>query len=169
MSGSLDNTLKVWDIATGECVATLEGHSQGVRCGAHCTFVMIWLRRRSVALPCFRTGGASFLVMGMIGMRQEWSRCGTWRPANAWRRWKWTTVRRAASSFFCTFMIYLFLIGLGCCRVSRRAARRFCGVGQHAQGLGRGDPQMRGDTDWPLGWRTERGVRIVYFCDLSSM
>ena len=22
-----DNTLKVWDVATGECVATLEGHS----------------------------------------------------------------------------------------------------------------------------------------------
>ena len=25
--------LKVWDIETGECVATLEGHSDGVRCG----------------------------------------------------------------------------------------------------------------------------------------
>ena len=27
VSGSADNTLKVWDVATGECVATLEGHS----------------------------------------------------------------------------------------------------------------------------------------------
>ena len=27
VSGSNDNTLKVWDVATGECVATLEGHS----------------------------------------------------------------------------------------------------------------------------------------------
>ena len=26
-SGYPDNTLKVWDVATGECVATLEGHS----------------------------------------------------------------------------------------------------------------------------------------------
>ena len=31
VSGSKDNTLKVWDIATGECVATLEGHSMYVR------------------------------------------------------------------------------------------------------------------------------------------
>ena len=59
VSGSWDNTLKVWDVATGECVATLEGHSETVRCGVHCTFAMIWLRRRSLALPCFRTGGAS--------------------------------------------------------------------------------------------------------------
>ena len=27
--------LKVWDVATGECVATLEGHSGSVRCGVH--------------------------------------------------------------------------------------------------------------------------------------
>ena len=27
VSGSKDNTLKVWDVATGECVATLKGHS----------------------------------------------------------------------------------------------------------------------------------------------
>ena len=32
VSGSCDNTLKVWDVATGECVATLEGHSSAVRC-----------------------------------------------------------------------------------------------------------------------------------------
>ena len=33
VSGSYDKTLKVWDVATGECVATLEGHSgkYGVR------------------------------------------------------------------------------------------------------------------------------------------
>ena len=89
VSASYDNTLKVWDVATGKCVATLEGHSLYVRCGVRCTFVMIWLRRRSALLPCFRTGGGSFLVMGMI-MSQEWSRSGTWRPVNAWRRWKGT-------------------------------------------------------------------------------
>ena len=70
VSGSDDKTLKVWDIETGKCVTTLQGHSYGVRCGVLCTFVMIWLRRRSFALPCFRTGGASFLVMGTI-RRQE--------------------------------------------------------------------------------------------------
>ena len=59
VSGSRDNTLKVWDVATGKCVATLKGHSNDVRCGVHCTFVMIWLRRRSTASPSPRTGGAS--------------------------------------------------------------------------------------------------------------
>merc|ERR1712176_1190651 len=82
--------LKVWDVATGERVATLEGHSSNVRCGVHCTLVMMCLRRRSGALPCFPTGGASFLVMGIMIWIQECSRCGTWRPANAWRRWKGT-------------------------------------------------------------------------------
>ena len=47
VSASGDKTLKVWDVETGECVATLKGHSSYVRCGVHCTFVMIWLRRRS--------------------------------------------------------------------------------------------------------------------------
>ena len=64
---------------------TLEGHSRTVRCGVHCTFVMMWLRRRSAALPCFRTGGASCLRRTTTR-----SRCGTWRPASAWRRWKGT-------------------------------------------------------------------------------
>ena len=34
VSASQDKTLKVWDMATGKCVATLEGHSEGVRCAA---------------------------------------------------------------------------------------------------------------------------------------
>ena len=29
-SGSGDQTIKVWDLATGACAATLEGHSNGV-------------------------------------------------------------------------------------------------------------------------------------------
>ena len=54
-----DNTLKVWDVATGEeCVAAAEGHSREVRCSVRHAFVMMCLRRRSRALPCFRTGGA---------------------------------------------------------------------------------------------------------------
>ena len=93
VSASDDKTLKVWDVATGECVATLEGHSNDVRCGVRCTFVMIWLRRRSAALPCFRTGGASCLRRGT-----RRSRCGTWRPANAWRRWKGIRLACVAAS-----------------------------------------------------------------------
>ena len=34
VSGSWDNTLKVWDVATGKCVATLERHSSYVRSAA---------------------------------------------------------------------------------------------------------------------------------------
>jgi WD40 repeat protein len=30
VSGSRDETVKVWDAATGECVATLAGHSSAV-------------------------------------------------------------------------------------------------------------------------------------------
>jgi len=69
-------------------VRTLKGHSHYARCGVHCTLVMMCLRRRSMALPCFRTGGASFLVMGPTTTlpSQECSRCGTWRPVDAWRR-----------------------------------------------------------------------------------
>ena len=33
VSASRDKTLKVWDVETGECVATLEGHSYRVRRG----------------------------------------------------------------------------------------------------------------------------------------
>ena len=49
VSASRDRTLKVWDIETGECVATLEGHSHWVRRAASAfssTFVMMCLRRR---------------------------------------------------------------------------------------------------------------------------
>ena len=93
VSGSDDKTLKVWDVATGKCVATLEGHSGIVRCGVRCTFVMTCLRRRSGALRCFRTGGASCLRR-----TTRRSRCGTWRPASAWRRWKGTRITCVAAS-----------------------------------------------------------------------
>ena len=38
VSGSWDKTLKVWDVATGKCVATLKGHSDDVRCGVHFSY-----------------------------------------------------------------------------------------------------------------------------------
>ena len=50
VSGSLDKTLKVWDVETGECVTTLKGHSGCVRRAAFVfciTFVMMCLRCRS--------------------------------------------------------------------------------------------------------------------------
>jgi F-box and WD-40 domain protein 1/11 len=39
VSGSNDNTLKVWDIETGKCLATLEGHSDCVRRAASAVFL----------------------------------------------------------------------------------------------------------------------------------
>ena len=82
VSGSLDKTLKVWDVATGECLATIKVNFEVQRAAsAFCsTFVVICLRCRSRVLPCFRTGGASCL------RRPAGSKCGTWRPVNAWRR-----------------------------------------------------------------------------------
>ena len=81
VSASDDKTLKVWDVATGECVATLEGNSSYVRhASVVCTF-LICFRCRSGALRCFRTGGASCL-----GRTTTRSRSGTWRPASVWQR-----------------------------------------------------------------------------------
>jgi len=157
VSGSEDKTLKVWDVATGECLATLKGHSDFVRCGVHCTFVMIWLRRRSWALPCFRTGGASCL-----GRATTRSRSGTWRPANAWRRWKGTRVPCVAASAVLLWWSG-FVVGQWRRHLSGRAARRVWVERQHAQGVGRGDRRMRGDAERALGWRALR--RPLYFCD----
>ncbi|ANB12036.1 Met30p [Sugiyamaella lignohabitans] len=52
LTSSLDNTIKLWDIETGECVRTLFGHAEGVWCiaadtfrivsGAHDKLVKIW-------------------------------------------------------------------------------------------------------------------------------
>ncbi len=39
VSGSMDKTLKVWDVATGRCWATLEGHSGIVRRAASTVFL----------------------------------------------------------------------------------------------------------------------------------
>ena len=88
-----EGEIKVWDVVTGECVATLRGHSGSVRCGVHCTFVLTCVRCRSIVLPYLRTGGALFL-----GRTTRRSRCGTWRPANAWRRWKGTRAPCVAAS-----------------------------------------------------------------------
>jgi WD40 repeat protein len=59
VSASGDSTLKVWDVATGECVATLEGHSNDVRCvvtvDGHSNIVRLnvhFLRPLFVVLSC---------------------------------------------------------------------------------------------------------------------
>ena len=95
VSGSEDKTLKVWDVETGECVATLEGHSDVVRRAASAFVVLfvICLRCRFIALPYLRTGGASCLRRATTR-----SRCGTWRPVDAWRRWKGTLGECVAAS-----------------------------------------------------------------------
>ena len=68
---------------------TLEGHSDPVRraASAFCTTFVTWLRYRSMALRCFRTGGAS-----LLRRPTRRSKCGTCRLINAWRRCKGTRV-----------------------------------------------------------------------------
>ena len=52
-SGSGDKTVKIWNLDTGGCVATLRGHTNGVRClaaleggriasGSHDCSIKIW-------------------------------------------------------------------------------------------------------------------------------
>ena len=59
------------DLSKLALVRTLKGHSESVRCAAstYCAGVMR-LRCRSIALQCFRTGGASCLVV-LIGRGRE--------------------------------------------------------------------------------------------------
>ena len=84
----------VVDLSKLALVRTLEGHSDYVRRAVSTVhFVMMCLRRRFIALPCFRTGGASCLRRAT-----RRSRCGTWRPASAWRRWKGTRIGCVAAS-----------------------------------------------------------------------
>ena len=42
VSVSSDTTVKVWDVATGECLATLAGHSRDVWCGAFLFLFPVW-------------------------------------------------------------------------------------------------------------------------------
>ena len=116
---------------------------------------MIGFAVRSMALPCFRTGAS----LSCDGVQQEWSRCGTWRPANAWRRWKGTTRALRRPLYFCDDLAYC--VGQRRCRVSGRAARRVCVERQDAQGVGRGDRRMRGDAGRAFRARALR--RPLYF------
>ena len=140
--GALDTPgmLKVWDVATGRCVATLEGHSGGVRRAASTlcsTFVMMCLRRRSIVLLSLRTGGASCL-----GLTTTRSMSGTRGQTSAWRRWKGTRARCVAASAFCSTFVMTCLrrrsIALPCFRTGgasflRRSTRRSrCGTSRPA-------------------------------------
>ena len=168
VSASFDKTLKVWDVETGECVATLVGHSLSVRRAAStfcCTVVMMCLRRRSSALPCFRTGDASCLRR-TTGR----SRSGTWRLVNAWRRWKGTRISCvAASAIRSTFVMM-------CLR--RRSMALRCSRTGGASCLGRPTRRSRCGTSRPVNaWRRWKGTRVMcvarrplYFCaDLASL
>ena len=148
MSASEDKTLKVWDVATGECVATLEGHSNDVRCGVHCTFVMMCLRRRSSALPCFRTGDASCLRR-TTGR----SRSGTWRLVNAWRRWKGTRISCVAASAIRSTFVMMCLRRRSTALPSLRTGGASC--------LRRATRRSRCGTSRPANaWRRWKGTRI---------
>ena len=158
VSASYDDTLKVWDVATGECVATLEGHSSVVRCGVRCTFVMIWLRRRS--WRCGVSGRAARRVWVGRQDAQGVGRGDRRMRGDAGRALELGALRRPL--YFCDDLC--FVVGQWRCRVSGRAARRVWVVRQHAQGLGRGDRQMRGDAERALG-----DVRCGVHCTFVMM
>ena len=67
--GECDDTIKVWDVATGACLQTLRGHAD---CGA------VGVLCRPTDPGCSR------------GVRQRRSRCGTWRRGHACRRCRGT-------------------------------------------------------------------------------
>ena len=97
-SGSADKPLKVWDVKTGECVATLKGH-RGARCDVRCTCVM---SHRSAHIPrsvaVFPDGKASCL-----GSSTTRSRCGTHATGECVAiPWKGTKTRCSAH---CTFVM----------------------------------------------------------------
>ena len=115
---------------------------------------MMCLRRRSMALRCFRTGGASCLRRGTTR-----SRCGTWRPVDAATLEGHSGPRLRRPLYFCDDV---FVVGQWRCRVSGRAARRVWFGRQDAQGVGRGDRQMRGDAGRALGLGVRCGVRCTF-------
>ena len=43
VSGSSDNTIRLWDIESGQCLRVLEGHEELVRC-IRCVCVCVLLR-----------------------------------------------------------------------------------------------------------------------------
>jgi WD domain, G-beta repeat len=67
-SGSYDNTVRVWDVQTGQCQHTLEGHSHGVRSvvfspdgsrvasSSDDKTVRVWDVVSSTELMCYNTG-----------------------------------------------------------------------------------------------------------------
>ena len=64
ISCSIDTSVKIWDLETKECISTLEGHIEGVRCvvviendkivsGSYDGFIKIWDARENVCLKTF--------------------------------------------------------------------------------------------------------------------
>ena len=112
------------------------------------TFAMMCLRCRSGALPCFRTGVASCLQAAGR------SRCGTWRPASAWRRWKGTRTKCVAASTFCSTFVMMCL--------RRRSMALPCFRTGGASCLRRTTTRSRCGTSRPASaWRRWKGTRAA--------
>ena len=121
----------------------------------HCTFVMIWLRRRS--WRCRVSGRAARRVC--VGTTRR-SRCGDVATGECVATLEghsdWRALRRPL--YFCDDVC--FVVGQWRCRVSGRAARRVWVGRQDAQGVGRG-----GGNAWRLeghSWDVRCGVRCTF-------
>ena len=112
VSASGDKTVRVWSVATGECVQTLEGHSGGVSSaqfspdgtnivsasGTRLCACGAWRQGcvcrhwRGTAMGCFLR---SLARMARISYRRVTTRlcaCGAWRQGSVCRHWRGTAV-----------------------------------------------------------------------------
>ncbi|KAL6004622.1 hypothetical protein ACLOJK_005177 [Asimina triloba] len=70
-SGSMDNTIRVWDLGTFQCLQTLMDHTSVVMsllCWDHCFRLQVWAATESGSIEVTYTHNAEHGVLGLCGM-----------------------------------------------------------------------------------------------------